>query len=105
MLFESEGYRVMSSSSGNEGLSTLRNSQIDLIITDVVMPNLNGIELIKTIQHGPGYQTFRLIPVIVISSHSLAGRLEGCRYEAFINKPFDLDDLLGAVQKALASAA
>jgi len=64
-LLESAGYRVVSAADGLQGLNMLSEHGVDLVISDVQMPNMDGFELTKTIKSRPGLSH---LPVILITS-------------------------------------
>jgi two-component system chemotaxis response regulator CheY len=62
-----EGYEIVEASSGFEALRLLPREQIDLIITDINMPDINGLELISYVRNNPNYCS---IPLFIISTES-----------------------------------
>lgn len=93
------GYETVSAESGSEALFLFSRGDFDLVITDVRMPGLSGIELLRRIRKmAPD------LPVIVITAFgdmetAMEAMREGACY--FIVKPFERDHLLLAVEKAL----
>ena len=88
-----EWYRVDIVSNGNDALNALFNGQYDLLITDVVMPVMDGVTLLKRIKGNPNISD---IPVVLLTSKSaVEDRLDGLRYgaDAYIAKPFNIDEL------------
>ncbi len=90
------GHHVIVSYGGDSPFNVFLKHDIDLIISDIMMPHSSGITAIKSIQAIPGNQT----PVIIMSGienslHYLSNR--GVRYNAFIQKPFVIDLLLEKV--------
>lgn len=63
-LLESSGYKVDTAVDGMDGLNMLRSGDYDLLITDVDMPRMNGIELVKTVRQDP---SLRSLPVLMVS--------------------------------------
>jgi len=62
-----EGYEIVEASSGFEALRLLPRERVDLIITDINMPDINGLELISYVKNNPNY---RNIPLFIISTES-----------------------------------
>ncbi len=60
-----QGFRVITSCDGMEALEVLPTEQIDLLITDLNMPNVDGYELIRTVRSNPQYKN---LPIIILSS-------------------------------------
>jgi len=68
-IFKSVGYEVIEAANGYEALEKLYQSEIDLIATDVNMPKMDGIELVRNIRKEDKYKD---IPIIIISTESEA---------------------------------
>jgi two-component system chemotaxis response regulator CheY len=62
-----EGYEIVEAASGFEALRLLPRENVDLIITDINMPDINGLELISYVKNNPNY---RHIPLFIISTES-----------------------------------
>lgn len=96
---ESEGYRVTTADDGERGLMLARKDTPDLIILDVMLPKLNGFEVLDTLRR-EGHK----MPIIVLSAKSgemdkVTGLELGA--EDYITKPFSLAELLARVRAAL----
>lgn len=91
-LLEDEGYRVRQAVDGIAALAEIERSAPDLVLTDVTMPRLNGLELTKRLRE-------RGIPTIVMSAvvHQVD---DPCLI--FIAKPFEIEQLLRLVSEMLA---
>ncbi|MCC5806335.1 MAG: response regulator [Opitutales bacterium] len=101
--FESEIAR-----DGRETLEKVASGRFDLVLMDMRMPGMDGIEATKAIRAGEAGHLFRSIPIIGVSA---ATDREGCErfsaagINARLGKPLSMDDLLSAVQETLAAAA
>jgi twitching motility two-component system response regulator PilH len=101
-LLEKDGLRVMAAGDGDEALALVRAGQIpDLVVMDVVMPRMNGYQLVRQLRDYP--QTSQ-VPVLMCSSKGETfdkhwGLKQGA--DAYIVKPFDPQDLLGTVRHLL----
>lgn len=94
-LLGDEGYRVHCVHDGQQLLDHVAVESPDLIVSDVRMPRVDGLELIRRLRAaGVG------VPVILISAHHSAACQPGVR---FVPKPFDLAHLAGVVSDALAT--
>src|ERR1700752_4440348 len=95
------GYSVLEADDGASAAKLLRDSTPDLIISDWKMPQMGGDELLK---HLRGQPRLASIPVIVItafgSSHSAIEAVRLGAYD-FVTKPFDLDEIVLAAERAL----
>jgi len=105
-LLESKNYSVETASEGKEGLNRMESRLPDLIITDIMMPEMDGLELVQTIR-----QISPDLPIIAISGGMqtaamnflpLAEKFGACKV---FEKPVGLAKLLGAVEDLLAEAA
>ena len=93
------GFVPVTASSGAEALALLEQHPVDLIISDLVMPQMGGLQLMERVRElHPG------IPIIVITSHgSVEGAVEAMRRGAYdyLEKPYNPDDLRMTIQRAL----
>src|SRR5580692_2832504 len=92
MNLESEGFNVLAAEDGERGLTVAREAQPNLIILDLMLPNLNGFEVLRTLRH-EGYQ----MPIIMLSARTgemdkVTGLELGA--EDYVAKPFSLAELL-----------
>lgn len=95
------GYEVLEATDGKDALEKLCKQKIDMLITDLNMPHLDGIGLIKGARALPAY---RFIPIIMLTTESQdARKQEGKAAGAtgWIVKPFKPDQLLAVVKKVL----
>src|SRR5215210_2572732 len=86
-VLEGEGYRVVMAANGQEGLESLAATPVDLVICDVMMPVLDGVELCHELKSSP---TYRAIPIVLMSAVGRWLMRENCPYDGFLGKPFDL---------------
>ncbi len=101
-ILQMEDYEVSIVSNGAKALSFIENRTPDLILTDLVMPELSGIELIRILRSRPAYQK---LPIIALSADARDGRSkEGLAAGAdyFFTKPFDENILLETIEKLIA---
>jgi CheY-like chemotaxis protein len=95
--FEMEGYEVLSAADGAEGLDQARSGQPDVIILDVMMPKMNGLEVLAALKADGATDA---IPVILLSAKAQAGDVQAGLdrgANAYVTKPFDPLDLLDRV--------
>ncbi len=98
---EHEGYEVITAYEGKTGINKAINEQPDLILLDIMMPEITGIEVCKTLVKHPATEN---IPIILVTAKSGAeDTREGLEAGAFdyIKKPFHRIELLARVQSAL----
>ena len=95
------GYRVIEAQDGKEGLARLKDEKIDMVITDLNMPNLDGIGLIRGIRENPAN---KFTPIIMLTTESQDTRKQEGRQagaSGWIVKPFRPEQLLAVVKKVL----
>lgn len=95
------GYNVIEAVDGKDALAKLNDTSIDMLISDVNMPNMGGIELVRNIRTNAAY---RFIPIIMLTTESQDDKKkEGKSVGAtgWIVKPFKPDQLLAVVKKVL----
>ena len=96
-LFASRGYRVSSALDGEEGMRQLRSGDPDLLILDMNMPRMGGVEFYTRICTHYGRSRF---PVLVLTAiEGLSDFFEEALVDAFVTKPFQVADLLGKVDE------
>lgn len=97
------GYAVQEAENGREGLKVLANSPVDLVVTDIIMPDMEGIELILQLR--------RTRPDLRVIAMSAGGRISPDSYLDLakrsgavrtLTKPFNLVDFLNVVKETLA---
>jgi DNA-binding NtrC family response regulator len=95
----SQGYIIRQASNGVEALQTITTESFDLVVTDFVMPHIDGLRLIELV-----HDKWPELPVILITGYLSADAghiiLEG-RAAEIITKPINLDQLLKAVKRVL----
>jgi two-component system chemotaxis response regulator CheY len=95
------GFEVTQATDGVEALALAETKQFDLVLTDINMPNMNGIELIRALRALPGYKS---TPILTLTTErELPKRQEGKAAGAtgWIVKPFLPDRLIETVQRVL----
>lgn len=97
-FLEDEGFRVYTATNGNEALRLMEAEQIDLIITDLMMPLMRGDTFIKKLRTEAKYAH---VPIILMSAVPHAREALGDHNIALLPKPFDLMSLLAAVEELL----
>jgi DNA-binding NtrC family response regulator len=91
-LLAKKGYEAVTATSGAEALDKLEVSIIDVVILDVKMPGMDGVETLKQIK-----SRFPLVEVIMLTGHgTINSAVDGMKTGAFdyLTKPCDLDELL-----------
>lgn len=98
---ELSGYSVIMADDGQEALSIVEKNHPDLMVTDIVMPRMNGYELVRRVRQ---QAEFRLLPVILLTERTktqerILGYQSGC--DLYLPKPFELEELAAAIRNLL----
>ncbi len=98
-ILEDEGYAMLQAYVAEDGITLLSENTVDLILMDVSLPQMSGLEAAKLIKANG---KTRQIPLIILTAHARAEDREkafaaGC--DAFLTKPIDEDDLLATIEK------
>jgi two-component system chemotaxis response regulator CheY len=100
-LEEAGGFFVEEAGNGFEALKALPTRRFDLIITDINMPDINGLELISFVRSNPGYKDIPLIIVSTEKSDEDKKRGLALGASSYVIKPFTKDHLMDAVTDVL----
>ena len=95
--FEMEGYRVVTANDGIEGLERVASDKPDLILLDVMMPRMDGIEVSKRLKSDPATKE---IPVVLLSAKAQSSDIQSgieAGADDYVTKPFDPLELLDKV--------
>jgi two-component system, chemotaxis family, chemotaxis protein CheY len=98
---ESYDLEIVEAASGFEALKTLPHHKFDAILTDINMPDINGLELVSFLKNHP---TYRTIPVMVISTESTEEdrrRAAALGAEEYLVKPFESSELVAKLRRLL----
>ena len=99
LVFKREGHQVTTVSNGREALEAMQKTNFDLLITDVKMPDVGGIELLRSArEQAPEMMVIMMTAYATINSAREAFKLGA---DDFIQKPFDVDEFKLVVRKAL----
>ncbi len=103
IMLSDAGYNVIVTASAREGLEMLQAQKVDLIITDIIMPEMEGIELITQLK-----QDHPSLPIMAISGGGRSHNTDFLKFakklgaKTVLEKPFRREALLDAVTRALA---
>ncbi len=100
-VLEQNGYSVVEAGDGKDGLEKLEAKDIHLIISDVNMPNMDGIEFTRQVRANGLY---KFTPIIILTTESQGSKMEegkAAGATGWIVKPFDSDKLMGVINKIM----
>jgi DNA-binding NtrC family response regulator len=98
-ILEAEGYRVTTASNGREALHQVSVNQFDIVVTDIMMPDMSGLELLEVIKS----TSLNVCTVVItgLGTFDMATQSDRLGASEFVVKPFTPDELSRAVGKAL----
>jgi DNA-binding NarL/FixJ family response regulator len=102
---EDSGYTVHTASNAREGWDIVQKVMPDLVITDIMMPQVSGYDFLKQLREDPRFET---LPVIFLTARGMTkdriqGYTAGC--DAYLPKPFDPDELVAIVNRLMQQQA
>jgi CheY-like chemotaxis protein len=100
LVLEMEGYEVVTASNGRVALDAARSNPPALVITDWMMPHMDGVQLIRQLGTIDGLGT---VPVILMSAAANAPALDH-PHAQFLRKPLSIDDLIDTVRRLIGPA-
>ena len=103
-VFQDVGYQVTEAARGEEALDLAKLKRVHLVITDVEMPGMSGLDLIKALRE---LGTYKTIPILILARDASDGNIkkaESLGASGFIEKPFTPDRLLSTVNQVLVDA-
>ncbi len=103
-LLTKEGFEPVIVSSGNEALDQVKTNDFDLLILDIRMPQMDGIETIRAIREYMAVEGKDPIPEIVITGYADESKYKcavDLKVNAYIYKPFDTNEFLDTIKRVL----
>ncbi len=101
LALKGAGYDVIEAADGKDALPKLTGQKVHLIISDVNMPNMDGITFVKELKQNPSY---KFTPVIMLTTESQEGKKaegQAAGARAWVVKPFKPEQMLAAVSKLI----
>lgn len=98
MLFELYGFASVRAHNGRQALEMLQAQTPDLVLSDCMMPEMDGVSLSRVLRSAPATAH---IPIVLMSAAPQQHDLSAADYEAFVEKPFQFVDLLETIQRLL----
>jgi len=98
-ILEVWGYECIEASRAQEGIDLIKKGGIDLLLLDIQLPQMNGLEAVQKIR-----EIEKEMPILIISAfHNMKNVVEMLEVETqgFINKPFDIEKLKAKIEKEL----
>jgi two-component system response regulator ArlR len=98
---EMNEYRVFTAHNGRDGLDKFDREKPDVILLDVIMPIMDGLEMLETLRKRPDGQDVSIIMLTARSQTQDIARANACGIDDYIVKPFDLSELLAKIESVI----
>lgn len=95
------GYNVIEASNGQEGLLAAKKQKVDLVISDLNMPVMDGITMIQQLRAQPAYKFTPMLMLTTEAGGAFKAKGKAAGATGWLVKPFDPQKLLGVVKKVL----
>ena len=98
-VLQDDGFKVTVSHRGDDGLSRANRSECDVVLTDLRLPGLGGLELVRQL-----HETQPRLPVVLMTAHvTIETAIEATKLGAYdyLQKPFEMPELMGLLQRAV----
>lgn len=101
MTLSGAGYEVVQANDGAEGLAKAKGTTFDMVVTDLNMPNMDGLTLIRELRKLPSYKGVPILFLTTESDENMKKEAKAAGATGWITKPFQQDQLVGVVKKVL----
>lgn len=95
------GYGVVEAADGVQGIAAAKANPVHLVVTDLNMPNMNGLEFIRALRQLPPYRGVPIVFLTTESDDAVKRDAKAAGATAWITKPFKQDQLLTVVRKLI----
>jgi signal transduction histidine kinase/CheY-like chemotaxis protein len=105
-LLEKKGHRIAAADDGQKALGMLTEQDFDLVLMDIQMPVMDGVEAAKSIRTSATLGAKAKIPIIAMTAYAMAGDKEkflGAGMDDYISKPVDINDLMGVIARVMST--
>ena len=96
--FIKNGYDVVEAHSGVEAIACVEKERPDLIVLDVMMPGMNGLEVCRKLKSDPQYQSIKIVLLTAKDQQKDKELGKEAGADAYMTKPFEPDDIIGKVK-------
>lgn len=103
MRLRQQGYETLTASCGEDGLQVIKEQRVDVILLDIMMPGIDGYEVLKQLKADPATKN---IPVIMVSAKKQAEDIQKAKTLGaadYVGKPIDFQRLLNIIREAVSS--
>lgn len=98
---EASGYEFISAIDGTQGIKKTLQEKPDLILTDVIMPNMDGFELCRRLKQTPQTKNIPIIILTAIGIKNLEDKARACGADMAVRKPYESKELIALIKTLL----
>jgi CheY-like chemotaxis protein len=98
-LLTDEGHRVLTAMNGRQALERMEEAKPDLVISDLMMPVMDGAALLRAIRNRLDWQDIPFVLMCALPEATIQDRIQG--YISFVRKPFRIDNIVRLVERIL----
>ncbi len=102
-ILTDEGYRVVTAMNGRHAIERLAGNRVDLVLSDLMMPVMDGAGLLAALRADSRYAKIPFILMCSLPERHITDRIQG--FTAFMQKPFNVDEVLSVVARVLAAGS
>ena len=95
------GYSILQASDGEEAIELASGATLDLVIMDIMLPGMSGIDVTRKLKALPGLEGVPIIAVTTQANIGDAERIKAAGCDAYVAKPINVDQFIGKVQEFL----
>ena len=100
-LIEAHGYRVIPARTGKEALDAVAAHHLDLIVMDIQLPDISGLEVARRIKKDSATKSIPIIAVTALAQAKDSARIRNAGCDEYLTKPVSVDRLVSAVKRFL----
>ena len=100
-FLKNAGYQVEEAADGRQALAMAERERYELVLTDVQMPGINGLELVRRLRAMPAYRTTPILTVTTLNARAERDEGRAAGATGWIVKPFGEDKLLSTIQRVM----
>jgi two-component system chemotaxis response regulator CheY len=99
MALKQAGFATAEAADGQQGLDAITGGSVDMVICDVNMPNMNGLEMVEAVKAKPEYAALPIVMLTTEGQPSMIKRAKDAGAKGWIVKPFDANQLVAAARQ------
>jgi putative two-component system response regulator len=100
-MLRAEGFSVLNAASGGEALSTIAKQQPDIVLLDIMMPEMDGFEVVRRLKANEETRSTPIIMVTALDAEGASKRLANAGIDSILTKPIDRWELISLLKHAL----